>query len=56
MSFGLTNALTTYMELMNIVIHDFLDRYVIVFIGDIFVHSRSKKEHTEQLNITETER
>ena len=40
MSFGLTNALATFMDLTNRVCKPFLDRYVILFIVDIFVYSK----------------
>ena len=35
MSFGLTNALAAFIELMNRVFHDYLDKFIIVFIDDI---------------------
>ena len=41
MSFGLTNAPAAFMDLMNRVFKPFLDRFVIVFIDDILVYSRS---------------
>ena len=41
MSFGLTNAPTAFMDLMNRVLRPFLDRFAIVFIDDILVYSRS---------------
>ncbi|CAH9074015.1 unnamed protein product, partial [Cuscuta epithymum] len=49
MSFGLTNAPTAFMDLMNRVFHKSLDRFVIVFIDDILIYSKSKKEHEEHL-------
>ena len=49
MSFGLTNAPATFMDLMNRVIRPFLDRFVIVFIGDILVYSISEEEHAMHL-------
>jgi hypothetical protein len=45
MSFGLTNALTYFMYLMNKVFMEYLDKFVVVFINDILVYSRSKEEH-----------
>lgn len=49
MSFGLTNAPTAFMDLMNPVFRPFLDRFVIVFIDDILVYSRSAEEHARHL-------
>ncbi|KAJ0476778.1 putative nucleotidyltransferase, Ribonuclease H [Helianthus annuus] len=45
MSFGLTNAPAAFMDLMNRVCRAMLDKFVIVFIDDILVYSRSKAEH-----------
>ena len=41
MSFGLTNVPVTFMDLMNIVFKQYLDLFVIVFINDILIYSRS---------------
>ncbi|KAJ1692761.1 hypothetical protein LUZ63_009459 [Rhynchospora breviuscula] len=49
MPFGLTNAPAAFMDLMNRVFQDALDTYVIVFIDDILVYSKSHEEHTEHL-------
>jgi hypothetical protein len=51
MSFGLTNAPSHFMYLMNSVFMDELDKFVMVFIDDILVSSKSKKEHGEHLHI-----
>ncbi|KAL4023163.1 hypothetical protein IC575_016913 [Cucumis melo] len=51
MSFGLTNALAVFMDLMNRVFREFLDTFVIVFIDDILIYSKTEAEHEEHLRI-----
>ena len=51
MSFGLTNAPAAFMDLMNRVFRPYLDRFVIVFINDILVYSRSELEHERHLGL-----
>ncbi|WMV30694.1 hypothetical protein MTR67_024079 [Solanum verrucosum] len=51
MSFWLTNASTTLMDLMNRVFRKYLVMFVIVFIEDILIYSRSKDEHVNHLRI-----
>ena len=54
MSFEHTNALTAFMDLMNRVFRPYLDRFVIVFIDDILVYSRSELEHERHLGLVIT--
>jgi hypothetical protein len=51
MSFGLTNAPTYFMYLMNKVFMEYLDKFVVVLIDDILVYSRRKEEHEEHLRL-----
>jgi hypothetical protein len=51
MSFGLTNAPAYIMYLMNKVFMDYLDKFVVVFVDDILVFSRSDEEHEEHLRL-----
>ncbi|GJV88302.1 putative reverse transcriptase domain-containing protein [Tanacetum coccineum] len=49
MPFGLTNASAVFMDLMIWVCKPYLDKFVIVFIEDILIYSKNKKEHKEHL-------
>ncbi|KAL4037574.1 hypothetical protein IC575_001171 [Cucumis melo] len=51
MSFGLTNAPAVFMDLMNRVFREFLDTFVIVFIDDILIYSKTEAEHEKHLRI-----
>ncbi|KAD4584750.1 hypothetical protein E3N88_22351 [Mikania micrantha] len=51
MPFGLTNAPAVFMDLMNRVCRPHLDKFVIVFINDILIYSKSKDEHEQHLKL-----
>jgi hypothetical protein len=51
MSFELTNSPAYFMYLMNKVFMEYLDKFVVVFIDDILVYSRSEEEHEEHLHL-----
>jgi hypothetical protein len=51
MSLGLTNASIYFMYLMNKVFMEYLDKFVVVFINDVLVYSRSEEEHEEHLRL-----
>ena len=50
--FGLTDAPTLFMDLMNRVFQPYLDNFVVVFIDDILVYSKSYEEHEQHLRQT----
>ncbi|GJR24245.1 putative reverse transcriptase domain-containing protein [Tanacetum coccineum] len=51
MPFGLTNAPAVFMDLMDRVCKPYLDKFVIIFIDDILIYSKNKKEHEEHLKL-----
>lgn len=51
MPFGVTNTPAIFMDLMNQVFYKYLDKFVIVFIDDILIYSKTKEDHEEHLKI-----
>lgn len=48
-SFGLKSDPTTFMCLMNNVLHPYLYKFFILFIDDVFIYSKNNEEHAEHL-------
>ena len=51
MSFGLRNAPTAFMDLMNRVFRPYVDQFVVVFIDDILVYSQDRESHDAHLRV-----
>jgi hypothetical protein len=49
--FGLTNAPVVFMSLMNGIFRNYLDKFVIVFLNDILIYSKSEEEHEHHLRL-----
>ena len=51
MSFGLTNALVEFMDLMHRVFQPYIDQFVVVFIDNILIYSKFEEDHESHLRI-----
>lgn len=51
MSFGLSNAPAAFIDLVNRVFRPYIDSFVIGFIDDILIYSRSKEEHEQHMRV-----
>ncbi|GBG77256.1 hypothetical protein CBR_g23584 [Chara braunii] len=49
MPFGLCNAPGTFQHAMNMIFHDYLDKFIVVYLDDILIFSRTVEEHVEHL-------
>src|SRR5690348_13946538 len=51
MSFGLTNAPTVFQHMMNDIFREYLDNFVVIYLDDILVFSKNKKEHEKHVRM-----
>jgi len=51
MPFRVTNSLAVFMDYMNRIFRPYLDKFVVVFIDDILINSKNRKEHADHLRV-----
>ena len=51
MSFSLTNTPVAFMDMMNRVFKDYLDKFIVIFIDDILIYSKDRKEYAQYLRL-----
>jgi hypothetical protein len=51
MYFRLIEVLTSYMDMMNKEFIEYLDKFIMVFINDVFIYSKDEEEHQEHLRL-----
>ena len=51
MPFGLTKALATFMDLIHRVFHPYLDWFMVVFMDDILIYSKTEENHEDHLRV-----
>ena len=50
MSFGVTNAPAQFMNMMNALLGEYLDKFVLVFLDDVLIYSANPQDHRTMLN------
>jgi hypothetical protein len=51
MAFGLCNARATFQRMMNVILRDFLHKFVTVYLDDVCIYSRALEEHLEHVRL-----